>query len=111
MEFAEVMRVRNAALDQVNVDRPEIGYQIISGAESGTYVFLAPLQSLSAVDNALARTWGHPGSAGRAAREATSKITAEAGITREQLLFRVEPRMSYVSESFAAAAPNFWNLK
>lgn len=111
MEFAEVMRIRNAALDHVNVDRPEIGYQIMSGAESGTYVFLAPLPSLVTIDNAIARTWGSPDSVGRAARDVTSKITAEGGITREQLLFRVEPRMSYVSESFAAAAPDFWRAK
>jgi hypothetical protein len=109
MEFAEVMRIRNAAQDQVNVDRPEIGYQIISGGESGTYVFLAPMPSLNTIDNAIARTWGNPD--GHGARQATGKLAADGDITREQMLFRVEPRISYVSEAFAAAAPDFWNQK
>ena len=111
MEFAEVMRFRNAALDHINLDRPEIGYQILSGAESGTYVFLAPLQSLASLDDGISRTWGHSETVGRGVREATGKIVAEGGITREQFLFRVEPRISYVSESFASAAPDFWNAK
>lgn len=108
MDFAEVMRIRNAALDRVNADRPELGYQIISGTTSGTFVFLSPMPSLKAVDESMARIWAHGDGAGR---QAASKITAEAEITREQFLFRVEPGISYVSESFGAAAPDFWHGK
>ncbi len=36
---------------------------------------------------------------------------SEADITREQFLFRVDPRISYVSQSFAAVAPEFWHGK
>lgn len=107
-EFAEVMRMRNAAQDYINLDRPEIGYQIISGAESGTYVFLAPMQSLSAIDNAITATWGRTDVAAHAARQASNKAAGEADIWREQLLFRVEPRMSFVSETFGAGSPEFW---
>ena len=107
-EFAELMRLRNASQDFVNLDRPEIGYQVISGAESGTYVFLAPMQSLSAMDNAIATTWGRSDAAAHAARQASNKVASDAEIWREQLLFRVEPRMSYVSETFGGAAPDFW---
>jgi hypothetical protein len=108
MDFAEVMRIRNAALDRVNVDRPELGYQILSGTTSGTYVFLAPMQSLKSLDESMARIWAYGDGS---SRQATSKITAEADITREQFLFRVDPRISYVSESFAAVAPEFWHGK
>jgi hypothetical protein len=108
MDFAEVMRIRNAALDRVNVDRPELGYQILSGTTSGTYVFLAPMQSLRSLDESMARIWAYGDGS---SRQATSKIATEADITREQFLFRVDPRISYVSESFAAAAPEFWHGK
>jgi hypothetical protein len=111
MDFAEVMRIRNASLDQLNIDRPEIGYQIMSGAESGTYVFLAPMPSLSTIDNAIARMWGTPDPSAHATRQASNRIAGEAGISREQLLFRVEPRISYVSESFASGARDFWQGK
>jgi hypothetical protein len=106
MDFAEVMRIRNAALDRVNADRPELGYQILSGTSSGTFVFLSPMTSLKAIDETMARLWAYGDGSGR---HATNKITSEAEITREQFLFRVEPRISYVSESFAAAAPEFWH--
>jgi hypothetical protein len=108
MDFAEVMRIRNAALDRVNVDRPELGYQILSGTTSGTYVFLSPMPSLKAVDDSIARIYAYGDGSGR---QASSKITAEADITREQFLFRVDPRISYVSESFATASPDFWHGK
>jgi hypothetical protein len=107
-EFAEVMRLRNATQDYINLDRPEIGYQIISGTESGTFVFLAPMQSLSAIDNAITTSWGRADGATHAARQASNKAAGEAEIWREQLLFRIEPRMSYVSETFGAASPQFW---
>jgi hypothetical protein len=106
VDFAEVMQIRNAALDRVNADRPELGYQILSGTTSGTYVFLSPMASLKAVDDSLAR---RPVQGDGPARQASSKITSEADITREQFLFRVDPRISYVSESFAAASPEFWH--
>jgi hypothetical protein len=32
----------------------------------------------------------------------------EAEVSRESLLFRVEPRISYVSTDFADVDPDFW---
>ena len=92
----------------MNLDRPEVGYQVISGTESGTYIFLAPMPSLSAIDNAIAATWGRGDGLAHAARQASNKAAGEAEIWREQLLFRVEPRMSFVSETFGGASPEFW---
>ena len=36
------------------------------------------------------------------------QVSAECEISREHLLFRVEPRLSYVSDGFAAGDPQFW---
>jgi hypothetical protein len=107
-EFAELIRMRNAAQDYINLDRPEIGYQIVSGTEAGTYFFLAPMQSLAAIDNAIATTWGRSDAAGHGARQASNNVASEAEVYREQLLFRVEPQMSSVSETFAGSAQDFW---
>jgi hypothetical protein len=40
-----------------------------------------------------------------------SKLASETEISREHLLFRVEPRMSYVSSAFADVDPQFWRGK
>ena len=34
----------------INLDRPDLAYQVISGAPSGTFVFLAPIASLRNFD-------------------------------------------------------------
>ena len=49
------------------------------------------------------------------AKAYAENIAAEAmktgGLTREHLLFRVEPSLSWVSDDFASADPEFWHGK
>lgn len=102
-DFGEVVRQRRATLDNINLDRPDIAYQIMSGASSGMYVFLAPLISLKVMDEGLARM--------PARGEGAGSKAPQSEIGREHLLFRVEPRISYVSDDFASADPEFWHPK
>ena len=100
--FAELVKSRSALLDRINLDRPEIAYHVISGAPSETYLFFAPLASLKTLDEGLARAPDH----------AEGNAAAKAGeFTREHLLFRLEPAMSWVSDDFASADPEFWRGK
>ena len=110
LDFADLARVRRLVLDRINLEMPDIAYQVISGAPSGTYVFLAPLASLRTLDEGLARgrVGGEP-AAGHG--EKASKIVAATEISHENLLLRVDPRISYVSDEFAAADPEFWRPK
>ena len=107
-ELAELVRLRRAAFDSINLDRPEIGYQIISGSTSGMYMFLAPLPSMRMLDNGFARMPVYAEGLGPGGGKAGRQIAADADATREHFLFRVEPRKSYVSEAFAAADPDYW---
>lgn len=109
--FAELVRLRRARFDSVNLDRPEVGYQVISGAPSGTYLFFAPLNSLKTMDEALARTPNYAEGVRETAATTGQKIAAESEIGHEFLLFRIEPRFSYVSNEFASGDPEFWNPK
>ena len=102
-EFGETVRLRRFGMDKANLDRPDLAYQMISGAPSGTFVFLAPLSSLRMLDDVLAKMPLY--------FEATAgarKGAAEVEISREHLLLRVEPRISYVSDDFASADHAFW---
>src|SRR5260370_2824726 len=45
-EFGELIRLRRATADAVNLDRPDLAYQVISGAPAGPLIFLAPITSL-----------------------------------------------------------------
>ena len=100
-EFAELVKLRRSALDSINMDRPEVAYQVISGAAAGTYLFLAPLTSLKSLDDGLAKAPAY----------AEYGKAAVSEISRVHFLFRVEPGMSYVSDDFAAGDVEFWRPK
>jgi len=107
-DFFESVRLRKGNLDSVNLDRPEIAYQVISGAPAGTYLFLAPLTSLKTLDEGLARTSTYVESNPPGAKAGNG---AQGEISRGRLLFRMEPGMSYVSDDFASDALEFWRPK
>jgi hypothetical protein len=109
-DFASMVSLRRANLDSTNLDRPDIAYQVISGAPSGTYVFFSPIISLRVMDEGVPDTPVYAqGIAEARAKAKASNTPAEIG--REHLLFRLEPRLSYVSEEFAAADSSFWRGK
>lgn len=108
LDFAELVRLRRALFDSINLERPELGYQVISGTSSGTYVFIAPLQSLKVLDNGLVRV---PAFAEGHGSGKARQINADADVTREHFLFRVEPSRSFVSDTFAGSDPGFWHGK
>jgi len=110
-DFGELVRIRRAAADAANLDRPELTYQVVSGAPGGTYFFLAPLVSLTTLDNGMGPLPVYAEGLAAARAEQGSKIAAEAEISRERLLFRVDPRISYVSAGFAGADAAFWHGK
>lgn len=110
-DFGELVKLRRASQDSVNLDRPDIAYEIISGEPSGTFVFLAPIASLKTFDEGVANTPVYAESLAEARSKARSKIAPDAELSREHLLFRVDPRLSYVSDGFASVDSDFWRPK
>ena len=111
LDFAELMRLRRRGLDAINMDRPEIAYQVVSGAPSGTYIFVCPLATLKSLDNGINRLPVYAEAMAEAGADAGRKLSAQAELSREQRLFRLEPRISWVSDDFAAQDPGFWRGK
>jgi hypothetical protein len=103
-EVAELLRARKRTFDSANLDRPDMVYQVMSGAPSGTYLVIAPLVSLKSMDDSLATLSSYL----RTEENDPKEATARAEVSHENLLFRVEPENSYVSDDFAAADPAFW---
>jgi hypothetical protein len=102
--FAGLVKSRRIMFNSINLDRPDIAYYVVSGAASGTYVFLAPLTSLKVLDDGLAKASDH-------AEDIAAEFAKTNGIAREHLLFRIDPAASWVSEDFASADPEFWHGK
>jgi len=106
--FGDLVKLRRATADAVNLDRPELAYQVISGAPSGTFVFVAPIASLRTMDNGVGQLPVVAEGLATARAKDGAKLAAETELSREHLLFRVEPRISYVSDEFAAFDRTFW---
>jgi hypothetical protein len=109
-DFAELVRLRKLTNDSVNLDRPELAYHVVSGAPAGMYLLISPLSSLSAFDEGVADMPAFAAPVADARAKAAPKA-ADIEIGREHLLFRVEPRLSYVSDDFAGADDTFWRGK
>ncbi len=110
-DFAELMRIRRAGRDTINLDRPEIAYQVVSGIATPAFVLLTPYPNLKALDDAVAKWPVYAERAGEAAVKARRQISTDAEVSRESLLLRVDPRNSFVSEAFASGDPEFWGAK
>jgi hypothetical protein len=110
-EFGELIRLRRATADVVNLDRPDMAYQVISGAPAGTIVFLSPIISLRSFDDGVNPVPVFAEGLATTKAKDGSKIATDTEIGREHLLFRVEPRISYVSSDFAEVDPEFWRGK
>ena len=109
--FIDLIRQRRTRFESLNIDRPEIAYQILSGAPAGTYLFLSPLTSLRTLDDALAKSPGYSESYRETSAAAAQRSAADIEIGHENFLLRIDPRMSYVSDDFVSVDPDFWNPK
>jgi hypothetical protein len=110
-DFGELVRLRRAASDSLNLDRPELAYQVVSGAPAGAFLFFTPLTTLAALDEEVGPlpVYAEPVAAARA--KDGPKIAYDSEISRERLLLRVDPHISYVSDAFAEADSAFWRGK
>lgn len=99
-EFAELLNIRKASLDYLNIDRPYLTYQVIAGAPSGTFIVFSPLPSLKTFDE-VPRRVNNPRAPNRPGTD----------VTHENILFRLDPARSHVSPEFAESDPAFWRAK
>jgi len=105
--FAGIVKLRRAVNDSINLNRPEIAYEVVAGAISGTYVFVTPLATLKNLDDGFTRTPAYA----EGARNESRKAAAETEINHERLLLRIDPSLSHVSEEFGSADTEFWKPK
>jgi hypothetical protein len=110
-EFSEAVRTVSAAYEKSNSDQPLVIYQVVSGAQSPTFLFFTSMASLNAMDDAGRRGKTLRDALGEAGAAAVLKTSAEVTASSESFLFAFNPRASYVSKDFAAADVDFWTPK
>ncbi len=110
-DYAELVRMRRATSESVNLDRPDLVYQVISGASSGTFLFVTPLTTLRIFDDGVPPVPAYAEGLAAARAKEGPKIAAETELEREHFFLRVDPRISYVSDVFAQSDTEFWRGK
>ena len=86
-------------------------YEAMYGQEGGTYLVFTPLKSASEIDQAFARNKDFMAAMGEDGMKKLAELES-AGIESSQTnLFQFNPRMSYVSDDWVKADPDFWKPK
>jgi hypothetical protein len=109
-DFAEMRKLVNAAFEKGESKQRRVVYSVASGMPAGTYLILAAMDSLRAMDapafgTSMAEAFG----AENLARY--NKLQAEIVISSEFTLFAINPKMSNPPKEFIAADPDFWAPK
>jgi len=111
-EWNEVMKLVKGAYEKGVSDAHWGMFRQMFGGEGGTYLVLIGRKSLSEIDKGIlqddmkfAAALGEDGM-----KKLNEKFGASVDSSQEQL-FAINPRMSYVSEEWIKADPDFWKPK
>lgn len=109
-QFAEyAQKVINAAKKAKVENYHTAIFQVVSGAQGGTYLLFRPMKSLSEMDDPVGMKVR--AALGNDERKDLDKEAGEVYMSTETSTYAFAPDMSYVEKEFAAADPGFWNPK
>src|SRR5438045_1072607 len=91
-EFSEAVRTVSAAYEKSNSDQPLLIYQVISGAQSPTFLFFTSMASLNTMDDAARRGKALRDALGEESAATVLKTSAAATASSESFLFALNPR-------------------
>jgi hypothetical protein len=86
-------------------------YQAAYGAPEGTYIFITPMKSAAEIDKAFAQNKDFGSAMGEDGMKKLDELSAAAIESSETNLFTFNPKMSYVSDDWVKADPDFWKPK
>jgi len=109
-DFTEVRKLINAAFAKTGSQQRRVVYSVNSGMPIGTYLILAPMNSLNALDPrpgamSMVDAFG-PENLAR-----VDKLMTEIQISAESTLFSVNPKMSNAPKEYITADADFWAPK
>jgi hypothetical protein len=110
-EVAEGGKQLLAGYEKAKLDATIIGYQVIAGAPSGTFIFLIPMASLKQMDDAMNNNKALAEAMGAENLQRIQKGEGDVFQTMETFLFAVSPEMSYLPKDVEDMDPGFWRPK
>jgi hypothetical protein len=110
-DWAEAVRIVKEAYAKGMPDVQWAMYQAAYGAPEGTYLVFTPRKSASEIDRDFANGPKFAEAMGKDGMKKLEELSAAAIESVESNLFQFNPRMSYVSDDYIKADPEFWKPK
>lgn len=83
-------------------------YQVVYGAEDGTYIIFNPMKTAAEIDRGFGDFMKFTAAMGEDGMKKLAELTAATVDSSETNLFIFNPRMSYVLDDWLKADPEFW---
>ena len=108
-DFEEARRMVKAAHEKAKIDEHMAVYQVVGGAQSGTYLIFIPWDSLSRAET-LPHGKAYQEAMGDDRRDKLEKIESDSIVFSATEIYAFAPQLSFAPR-FAAADPGFWTLR
>ncbi len=109
-DFEEGRRILNAAHVKAKIDEHMAVYQIMGGAQTGTYLVIIPWASLDGMAT-IPHGKDYWDAMGDDNRNKMEKVESESIVFTATDVYAFAPQLSYASERIVASDPAFWTLK
>jgi len=99
------------AFEKAHIDECTLGYQVVAGTPSGTYLFFTMMDSMKMLDETPARMQAIMQAMGADNFAQFMKGSGDVFVSMDDTLLEVRPGMSYPPQEFIDADPGFWKPK
>ena len=86
-------------------------YEAMYGQDGGTYLVFTPMKSAAEIDRGFAQSKEFMAAMGEEGMKKLSELESAAVESSQTNLFQFNPRMSYASDDWVKADPDFWKPK
>jgi hypothetical protein len=112
-EFEEARKIINAAHGKAKVDEQMAVYQVMGGAQAGTYIVVIPWKSLAEADGVSPPPHGkaYQDALGESGAKKVASLSSDSIVFNDLSIYAFNPQLSYVSKEWVDADPGYWTLK
>lgn len=112
-EFEEARKIIKAAHEKAKVDENMAVYQVVGGAQSGTYMVLIPWKSLAEADGPTPLPHGkaYQDALGESGNKKIASLSSDSIVFNDVNIYAFSPQLSYVFKEWVDADPGYWALK
>lgn len=109
-DFEEQRKIINAAHVKARVDEHMAVYQVVGGAQAGTFIVVIPWSSLDD-SNLLPHGKAYQDALGEDGAKKVAHIGGEAILFDDVSIYEFAPQLSYAPNEWVAADAGYWSLK